>query len=486
MQHADAPVTVIRNAAWAVIWNGSENRHVYGRNLDIAFSGREVVAIGERLEGGGDAVVIDGSNRMVMPGLIDVHCHPCWEPLRKSLTEEAGSGKLWQSPLYEYLAVLQAEGEGIEAAHEVALCELLQSGVTTLCDLTPPHDGWIDTLAASGIRGVAAPRFASARFLTKDGRSVSYDWRPDKGRSQMEEAFRVIREANVHPSGRLTGMVAPAHIDTTTPEILCEAADRARELGMPLQIHGSQSVSEFHEIMQRHGMTPIAWLDSLGVLGPNVSIGHCIFLDHHSWLQWPTRDDLSLLARTGASIVHCPTQYCRIGAVLESFDAYRAAGVNIALGTDTYPHNMLDEMRTCAICARIAERRVDAGSTASVFEAATIGGAKALGRTDIGRIAVGAKADLVLVDLDHPAMQPAYDPMRALIFSASDRAVTGVFVDGREVVKNAKAIAFDYEDAARRTSIAQCRLLENVPRLDFAGRSAEDLIPRSFELVAAI
>ena len=239
-------------------------------------------------------------------------------------------------------------------------------------------------------------------------------------------------------------MLCPAQVDTCTQTLLRDSAAAARERHLLLQIHAAQSVVEFQEIMRREGKTPIEWLKEIGVLGDNTIIGHAIFLDHHSWLHWPTRTDLAHLAASGTTVAHCPTVFSRRGIVLEDFASYRAAGVNLGIGTDTFPHNFVEELRTAAILARIAAGHAHAASAAEIFTAGTIGGARALGRDDLGRIMPGAKADLVMVDISHPAMQPLYDPIRSLIYAAGERAIRHVFVGGRQVVRDGKATAFDY------------------------------------------
>jgi len=150
-------------------------------------------------------------------------------------------------------------------------------------------------------------------------------------------------------------VLCPAQIDTCSEALLRDSATAARERRLPLQIHAAQSVVEFYEIMRRHGQTPIEWLETLGVLGPNAIVGHAIFLDHHSWLHWPTRDDLPRLVATGTNVAHCPTVFSRRGITLEHFGAYRAAGVNLGVGTDTFPHNLI---------ARIAAENAGAVTTA--------------------------------------------------------------------------------------------------------------------------
>ena len=170
-------------------------------------------------------------------------------------------------------------------------------------------------------------------------------------------------------------------------------------------------MNEFNVMVDRHGKTPVQWAHDIGFLGPNCILGHVIFVDEHSWLHWWTREDINLLAETGTTVAHCPTPFARYGQMLEHFGKYLKAGVNMGIGTDVAPHNILEEMRWTAVLGRIAAQDITSISTAAVFHAATVGGANSLLREDLGRLAPGCKADIVMVDLDNPLMQPSRDPL---------------------------------------------------------------------------
>lgn len=221
----------------------------------------------------------------------------------------------------------------------------------------------------------------------------------------------------------------------------------------------------------------------IGLLGPQTFLGHAIFIDQHSWLHWWSRRDLALLAETGTSVAHSPTPFARYGQTLEDLGRYLRAGVNVGIGTDVSPHNLLEEMRWAAVLARIAAEDINTVSLADVFHAATVGGATALRRGDLGRLAPEMKADLVLVDLADPVMMPARDPLRSLVYTAAERAVRDVYVDGVQVVANRRVLTLDRADAAARLQEAQRRMLEAVPAHDYAGRSAERIMPLSLRVV---
>lgn len=473
--------TVIRKLDWAAIWDPERASHRYARQIDLAWQGNSLVHVGPDYDGPADEE-IDGRGLFALPGLVDVHSHPASEPLDKGFNEELGSPRLGMSGLYEYMPVMRADPEGTAACAEVAYSELLLSGVTTLVDLSLAWDGWLDLFARSGLRGVLAPMYRSARWYTPNGHRVDYDWDEKAGLAGLEDAVRLIERARQHESGRMGGMLSPAQIDTCSEDLLRRSIATAREKDWPIQIHASQSVVEFNEMTRRHGVTPLQWLDSVDFLEERTTIAHCIFIDDHSWVRWHTQDDLALLAERDVGVAHCPNVFVRRGILLESFGRYREAGLRIGLGTDTYPHNFLDEMRWACALGRVAEEHVETAHTGDILHAATVGGAAVLRRDDIGRLATGCKADLVLVDLEHPAMKPGRDPLRALVWSAQDRAVRHVYVDGVQVVRDSRVLTLDREDASARLHEAQVRAMERAPDLDWAKRPMQQISPLSLPL----
>jgi 5-methylthioadenosine/S-adenosylhomocysteine deaminase len=235
-------------------------------------------------------------------------------------------------------------------------------------------------------------------------------------------------------------------------------------------------------MIRRHGKTPVQWAHEIGILGPDTVLGHALFLDTHSWIRWWTKTDLRLIADSGSSVAHCPTPFARYGQVMENFGDYLRAGVNMGLGTDTTPHNLVEEMRKAAILARIAARDVATVTTADLLHAATVGGARALMREDLGRIAVDKKADLVVVDLTVAQMIPARDPLRSLVYHAADRAVRDMFVDGRQVVAEGKVVTLNQAAAGERLAEAQRRMLAAAPHRDYRNRTADEIVPLSLPL----
>jgi 5-methylthioadenosine/S-adenosylhomocysteine deaminase len=475
-------ITCIRRADWVVAWDTVSESHQYLRDTDVAFSTERIEYVGPSYVGTVDEE-IEGRGVCVMPGLVNIHSHPTSQPLTRGVREELGNPRLYSSALYDRTALWQTDNEGLLAGLEVGLCELLASGVTTVLDYPQRiPDGWLEQLSSSGMRVFAAPAFADARWVVRNESKLEYDWDEADGRAQWDRALALVEEADRHPSGRLAGVIAPAQVDTCTPRTLQESHRVALERGCMWQVHAAQTLTEFHEMAGRHGVSPVEWLDSLGVLGKNTTLGHCIFIDEHPWTHWTTRGDLDRLANSGTSVAHCPTVFSRYGHVMHSLGRYRRAGINIGIGCDTAPHNMLEEMRHAVILSRVAAGQMDDLYVRDVFNAATLGGARALGRSDLGRLSPGAKSDLVVLDLTKPCMRPVRDPLRNLVFTAAERAVRDVYVGGERVLADGAPTNMDLGSATVRLEAAQVSAEAGVPSRDPHGRRGDEIAPTVFAL----
>jgi cytosine/adenosine deaminase-related metal-dependent hydrolase len=477
-----ARTTCIRNADWVVAWDAGARRHGYLQGADVVFDGNALTFVGPGYRGAADET-IDGRGLMVMPGLVDVHSHPQIEAAYRGIREEHGVPEMYMSGLFERHQAYWPDDEGKLACAEAAYCELLLSGVTTVADLSGIIPGWVELAARSGLRMVLAPWFASSRWVLRRSHELEYEWNEDEGRRGMDAALKLVDSLATHPSGRLSGMISPAQIDTCTEDLLRDSVAAARARALPFTVHCAQGVSEFYEMVKRHGITPVQWAHSLGLTGPGTVLGHAIFIDEHSWLHWWSRKDVGILADTATTVAHCPTPFARYGQTLESFGKYRRAGVNLGMGTDTVPQNMLEEMRWATVLGRIAAEDIKSLEMADVFHAATVGGATGLLRDDIGRLAPGAKADLVLVDLKNPWMMPARDPLRSLVFHAADRAVRDVYVDGRQVVAGGRVVTLDHTAALLRLTEAQRRMEAAVPERDGRRRRSTEITPLSLPMM---
>jgi 5-methylthioadenosine/S-adenosylhomocysteine deaminase len=476
--------TMIAGADWVIAWDETREEHVYRHNVDVVFTGDTLVHVGPGFAGPVTQTV-EGRGLMVMPGLVDIHSHLGSEPAWRGIREEHGVPGMYMTGLYERSQAFDTSDIDLRlAALEVAVCELLKSGVTSICDISPIYDGWTDVLARSGIRAFLAPGFASARWKLNNQHSFDFDWDEERGKRGLDDALAFIDGLPTVGSDLFSGVVSPMQIENCTDDLLRDSCAAARERKIPFTLHVAQGVLELHEMIRRHGTTSIRHAHDIGILGPGTILGHAIFLDTHSWIRWHTKDDLRLMAESGTSVAHCPTPFARYGHIMESFGNYVRAGVNMGLGTDTTPHNMLEEIRKAGTFARIGSRDINNVSTGMLFRATTVGGAHALMRDDLGRLTPGAKADIVLVDLHHPDMMPARDPLRSLVFHAADRAVKDVFVAGRQVVKNGTVVHLDHANAGERLTEAQKRMMRLCPARDYRGRTVDELSPLSLPLTA--
>ena len=473
---------VIRNVETIVAYDEKTGSHAYLSDADIAFDNTAILHVGGRY-GGPFETEEQGRGRMLLPGFVNIHCHSGEEPLSKGIFDDMGTAALWGQAMYEYSTLIEISEEAYEASLTMMLGDLIRSGVTTLVDIAGPHETWLPTLVKSGARAYAAPGFREARWHVEGSHRLDYIWDKARGREAYERALACVDAAQAHPSSRLGGIVTPSQVETCSPELLIEAAAAAKSRGVPLTIHAAQTMAEHEELLRRTGKTAVHYLDDLGILDENLILGHCIFVDSHSWTRQRSEADMALLAKRGTTVAHCPVTFSRSGMILESIGRYRRAGVNVGMGTDSYPYNMLEEMRRALICSRIAGKSVFDLKTSDVFEMATLAGAKALGRNDIGRIAVGAKPDFSLVDLRHPAMQPIHDPLRNLLHCAAERAVEAVYVDGRCIARNGRPTELDYDGAVEVVRDAIKFTLERIPANDPHGRSLAELAPLSLSAI---
>lgn len=474
------PATLIRNATWAVVWDAAAGQHRYAREVDILLEGGKVASIAPHAPDApppAGAEVVEGSSTLVLPGLVNIHSHPTTEPAYRGVREDHGVAAQQMTGLFERSQAFNLDAAGRAAAQKLAYAELIAGGVTSLVDLSAHFPGWLETMRDSGMRVWVGPGYASAKWGMAAPQTVTWNWDEAGGRSGFQRAQSIIAEAEADPSGRLSGIVFPAQIDTVDEGLFRDSIAWAQETKRPFTTHIAQAVVEVREMIRRHNTTPIQWAADLGLLTPQSILGHAIFLDEHPSIGWHTQRDLAIMAERGVAVAHCPSPFARYGEHLKHFGRYRERGVRLGFGTDVAPHNLIEEMRLAIVLARNAVRDLAAADTAMVFQAATVGGADALGRPDLGRLAVGAVADVVLVDLKHPTMVPARDPLRSLVFHAADRAVQRVFVAGETIFRDGRCLGLDITEAAGILAESQARMLRDAGGRDYAGRTGDDMAP---------
>ncbi|HXH84906.1 MAG TPA: chlorohydrolase family protein [Candidatus Tectomicrobia bacterium] len=469
--------TLIR-ARWVVAFQDDGHRLL--EHGEVLVEDDRIAWVGRGWDGPRDRT-LDAPDHLLIPGLITVHSHITNSPLTRSFLEDRGNPFHYMSGLYEYLSLTDTSAEDALVSARFSLVELLRSGVTTVVELGRlAADGVVELAGALGIRAYVVPMYRSGRWFTPDGRRVLYEWSTDGGVPALEQALEFIRKHDGAHGGRVRSFLGPAQIDTCTPALLRQTAVEAERRGLRVQIHAGQAVIEFQEIVRRHGFTPVEYLHEVGLLNERLIIGHCIYIAGHAQVVFPNGRDVELLAASGASVAHCPWVFGRRGVTMQSYPRYLRAGVNVALGTDTFPQDLLHEMRVAATLGKVAEGDARVATARDVFTSATLGGARALGRDDLGRIAPGARADLVLVRLDTLGMAPVRDPIRNLVFSATREDVETVMVDGRVLVEQGRVVGADESRLARDVQEAAERLWARTRERDWAHRTIDEISPPSF------
>jgi 5-methylthioadenosine/S-adenosylhomocysteine deaminase len=456
--------------------------HRYLRDGVVVTDGSDIVHVGPA--GSWTEPVdetIDATGMVLTPGFVNTHAHLADSPLDKSFVEDMGRRQFYLSGLFEYLPV-RSQAMDEEAANSglaFSMAELLRTGTTTVMEIGFHGEEAVRQAGKVGMRLYMGLGYRSARWYTDDGKTVKYAWDEEAGLRGLERAVRFIEEHDGAQNGRIKGFLSPLQVDTCTADLLRKSRNAAVSMGVPLALHTSQSVNEFLEMTQRHGLTPIEWLREIGFLGPEVILGHAIITAPGTWSNW-SGDDIGILADTGTNVAHCVWVFARRGMAMESFPRYLARGVNMTLGTDTCPQSMIDGLRYTAVVSKLVDRQTEVATAADVFNAATLGGARALGRDDLGRVAPGAKADLLLWNGDSLFMTPLRDPVRNLVYSAAAEDLDTVLIDGEIRMRHREIPGVDLAALTRDLQAAGERMWANVDKGDWAGRSIDELAPQTF------
>jgi 5-methylthioadenosine/S-adenosylhomocysteine deaminase len=244
--------------------------------------------------------------------------------------------------------------------------------------------------------------------------------------------------------------------------------------------HAAYSVIEFYEVVKEYMKTPIELLDGLGMLRPTLNIGHGNFISDNPNLNYSVHADLSLMGRAGASVSHCPINIVRRGRTLDSWQRYVDAGVNMCIGSDTYPRDMIMNMRTASYLGKITSHTYFAAPSAEVFEAATLGGAISVGRDDLGRLAPGALADIIIIDLSGRntlRYGPVRDPVKSVVECGVGDDVDTVVVDGKIVMEGGVIPGVDFARLREDAQTAAQQIWETLQEWDPLGRTHEDACP---------
>jgi len=383
--------------------------------------------------------VIDASDWIVLPGLVNTH-HHLYQTLTRALPK-AQDARLfdWLKTLYPIWAGLTDEGVYVSA--QVGLAELILSGCTTTSDhlYIYPNDTRLDAeITAARELGV---RFHPCRGSMSLGASKG-GLPPDRVVEDEEAILRDCeRVVNTYHEPQRYGMcrivVAPCSPFSVTEGLMRESATWARERGLTLHTHVAETLDEEAFCIRKFGRRPVAYMEELGWMGPDVWFAHAVFMN---------TDEIARMAETGTGVAHCPSSNMRLGSGIAPVREMLDAGVEVSLAVDGSASNdgshMLAEARQALLLQRVL-KGADALSAEEALWMATRGGAAVLGRDDIGALAPGMAADLVAFDLTRLGYAGAqHDPLAALIFAAPQQVILSV-INGRVVVEDGQLIGQD-------------------------------------------
>ena len=422
--------TVITNG---IVLTMDQDRTMYPKGYVVLDEGKILQAgpmeeLGAALPGMGRHQVLDAGRAIVMPGMVNTHCHLGMVPFR-------GLGDDCKDRLRVFLLPMEQKAMDAEmavASSRYAICELLLAGVTTVLDMYYFEEQIAHVMDEMGIRGIA-------------GQTVMEEGACDL--ASVEDALAygeaAIKRYKDHP--RVSCCLAPHGTTTCSPRTLQRAYEIDRQYGQPFTLHTAEMDYEMAQLRESYGCTPIQFLDRLGVLGPGTVAAHCIQL---------TEEDIRLLREKGGRVSHCIASNTKAAKGVAPIPRLLAQGVPVGLGTDgPASGNTLDlftQMRFCANFHKNENRDRSLFPAGDIVAMATIGGAKALGLDGVtGSIEPGKEADIVLVETDSANMFPVYDPYSALVYSAGSANVKDVFVAGERLVADKKLTKADLKGIRR-------------------------------------
>ena len=385
----------------------------------------------------------DMSGRLLMPGLVDAHCHSAMTLLRG-----VGSDLPLDKWLFEKMMPVENRmtAEDIAAGNELAMMEMIASGITSFSDM------YMEPRTAIRSNEKIGMKMNVCRVLQAFDPNE-----PPEQNKRIPESVELYEEMHGAQNGRVRIDFA-VHAEYTSNDATTKAyADRVRpfvERGAQMQIHLSETQKEHDECIARHGMTPAAWFEKMGIFDIPTGAAHCVAV---------TPADMEILKRKGVTAIHNPTSNMKLGSGFAPVPELLDMGVNVALGTDGAASNnnlnMFEEMHLAAIIHNGFRHNAVIMQPEQVLRMATVNGAKMQGRDDTGRLEVGKKADIIAVDFRGRAhMYPAFEPMAMLVYAAQASDVSMTMVDGKILYEEGNFLTLDRERVLANARAAVARL----------------------------
>jgi len=422
---------------------------------DVHVEGDAIKAIGPGLPVPEGATIIDGTNKLVMPGLINSHLHS-GEALFKSRYDNMPL-EIWMLYAYPILGAKALSERMIYLRSMVVAIESLKTGVTCLTDdiFEAPRQTVAQLGAAvsayddAGIRATVSGHVMDRDFL--DSIPFSREYVPAELQAEVAKlippttdeyiAFAKEAHAQFHGrSGRIRFMLAPSAPQRCTPELMQAANELALEWKVPFHTHIVETKVQGVTGPTLYGKTLMRYMADLGLMHSGTTIAHSI---------WVTDDDIALMGEAGVSIVHNTISNQKLGAGVAPIRKLLDAGVNVALGSDGISTNdtprMFDVMHACGLIHKVTTPDYTQWlSSAEVLNACTLSGAKsAMIGHETGSLEVGKKADLLIINLDTVCFTPRHDILNHLVYSENGSSIEKVMVNGEIVVENGKLTRID-------------------------------------------
>ncbi|MEM8923592.1 MAG: amidohydrolase [Actinomycetota bacterium] len=421
---------VTRLVADYVVPADGDGTVIAGGAVDIDGAGRIVAVDPESALPAGP--VVERLGGLLMPGLVNAHAHT---PM--TLVRSAGDGLPLQRWLTEGVWPLEGRmtPDDARCGMLAGSVEMLLAGVTTSCEMYLYEDALIDAVNETGARMVMTPGVIAA--LAPGG-----DVEPRI--AEIGDCYRRHHD----PDGRITVGFGPHSIYDLSPSQVKAISAQAREVGALLHIHLEETQQERADVMAAHGRSATRLLADQGVLEGPVLAAHGVWLD---------AEDQALLAEAGASVAHCPQSNLKLGSGIAPLVDLLTAGVGVGLGTDGPASNddldLWEELRLAPLLARGVAIDPGAMGAVTALDLATRQAANAVGLSDVGELRVGAQADVIRLDLDHPSFTPlvADRLLTQLVFAGSARHVTDVWVAGHRVVREGAITTVDAAEVRRET-----------------------------------
>jgi 5-methylthioadenosine/S-adenosylhomocysteine deaminase len=396
----------------------------------VAISGDTIVAVGPRAEIESHYAgrqTIDARGKLLLPGFVNGHTHVPMTLLR-GLHDDVTLND-W---LYKYIFPAEAKNvneEFVRWGTRLAIAEQIRSGVTTFADMYYFEDAVAEETKKAGMRGVLGETFID--FPAPDNKTNA---------AMLAYTEKFLQKWQGDPL--IHAAPAPHSIYTCSQKTLQDAAALARKYHAPILIHVAEMKKELDDSLKNNGMTPVQYLDKIGVLGPDVVAAHCIFLDEA---------DRKIVAQRQVGCVHNPSSNMMLASGVAPVPEERAAGIAVGLGTDgpagsNNDLDLMEEMDLAAKLAKITKMSPLALNAKAVVEMATIDGARALHMDkEIGSLEKGKKADLIVISLDEPNAVPMYDIYAQIAYALKASDVETVMIGGRLVMKGHKLLTVDEE-----------------------------------------